>query len=82
MLAVANFVFDSTQLDELWTLDDIGYNFRHEIQVDGHHRFPKPGFHYQVRYRLTDSNGKTTVVRFQLRSYTSPSGRGREESSG
>ena len=28
-------VFDSLQIDELWTVDDVGYNFRHEITLDG-----------------------------------------------
>jgi hypothetical protein len=84
-VAVANVVFDSLQIDELWTVDEVGYNFRHEIKVDGHQRFPKAGFQYQVRYRITDSNGERTIVRFT----TSPpgskigrGGRGREESSG
>jgi hypothetical protein len=77
-VAVANVVFASLQIDELWTVDDLGYNFRHEINVDGPQRFPKTGFQYQVRYRVTDINGGRTIVRFT----TSPFGRGREESSG
>jgi hypothetical protein len=71
-LAVAAVVFDSLQTDELWSVDDVGYNFRHEINFDGHERFPKPGFQYQVRYGLTNAHGERTIVRFT----TSPPGRG------
>ncbi len=67
-VAVAIVVFDSLQTDELWTVDDVGYNFRHEVNVGSNHRFPKLGFQYQVRYRLTDSNGERTIVRFIISS--------------
>lgn len=87
--SVAKVVFDSLQTSEPWTIDDVGYNFRHEIHIAGHKPFLKAGFQYQVRYRLTDAKGKCTIVRFQLRCNTSPSmsknrrgGRGREESIG
>ena len=32
-LDVDDVVLDSLANDELWTVDDVGYNFRHEINV-------------------------------------------------
>ncbi len=66
-LTVANVIFNSLQTGGLWTVDDVGYNFRHEINVGVSEAFPKAGVQYQVRYELTPTAGQKTIVRFQLR---------------
>jgi hypothetical protein len=66
-LAVANVVFNALQTGGLWTVDEVGYNFRHEIDVTGSEAFPKAGAQYQVRYELTPTSGQKSIVRFQLR---------------
>ena len=64
-LDVADVVFDSPQIGESWTVDEMGYNFRHEIACR-HGQFPKTSFRYEVRYVFTIASGRQTVVRFIL----------------
>jgi hypothetical protein len=66
-LTVADVIFNALQTGGLWTVDAIGYNFRHEIDVSTTEAFPKAGVQYQVRYELTPTTGQKAIVRFQLR---------------
>jgi len=66
-LVVANVIFNALQTGGLWTVDEVGYNFRHEINVGTSEAFPKAGAQYQVRYELTPTTGQKPIVRFQLR---------------
>jgi hypothetical protein len=60
-------IFDSLQTDNGWTVDDVGYNFRHELDVSADEAFSEAGRVYQVRYELTPVTGQKIVFRFQLR---------------
>ena len=64
---VANVVYDTLQLDSAWTVDTVGYNFRHELDVSQNEAFALAGATYQVRYELTPVLGQKIVFRFQLR---------------
>ena len=64
---LSDVVFNSLQTGGLWTVDEVGYNFRHEIDVSTAEAFPKAGVQYQVRYELVPTSGQKTIVRFQLR---------------
>jgi len=66
-LTVSSVIYDTLQTGGLWTVDEEGYNFRHEINVSSAEAFPKAGAQYQVRYELTPTDGQKTIVRFQLR---------------
>ena len=66
-LDVEDVIFNALQTGGLWTVDEVGYNFRHEIDVSATEAFPKAGAQYQVRYELTPTAGQKTIVRFQLR---------------
>ena len=66
-LTVSSVVYNTLQTGGLWTVDEVGYNFRHEINVSTAEAFPKAGAQYQVRYELTPTAGQRTIVRFQLR---------------
>ena len=66
-LDVVDVIFNALQTGGLWTVDEEGYNFRHEIDVSATEAFPKAGVQYQVRYELTPTSGQKTIVRFQLR---------------
>jgi hypothetical protein len=51
-------------LQTLWSTDDVGYNFRHEIgelPADG----GEPGVHVELTYELTPARGQKTIVRFK-----------------
>jgi hypothetical protein len=66
-LTVASVIYNALQTGGLWTIDSVGYNFRHEINVATDEAFPKAGAMYQVRYTLTPTSGQKTIVRFQIR---------------
>ncbi len=67
LLLKTDVVFDTLQLDAVWTVDAIGYNFRHELDVSLNEAFPKAGGVYQVRYELTPVLGQKIVFRFHMR---------------
>ncbi len=67
VLSVSGVIYNALQTGGLWTVDAVGYNFRHEIDVGTNAAFPKAGVHYQIRYELTPASGQKTIVRFQLR---------------
>lgn len=60
--------FDELQTGELWTLDEEGFNFRHEVDVSTNPAFPKADVNYQVRYEITPIGGQKMVFRFLLHS--------------
>jgi hypothetical protein len=66
-LVIADVIFNALQTGGLWTVDEVGYNFHHEIDVSSSEAFPKAGAQYQVRYELTPTTGQKSIVRFQLR---------------
>jgi hypothetical protein len=66
-LAVNDVVYNSLQTGGLWTVDSLGYNFRHEIDVSQDEAFPKAGALYQIRYQITPTSGQKSIVRFQVR---------------
>lgn len=67
VLAVSGVVYNTLQSGGLWTVDGVGYNFRHEIDVSANAAFPKAGVHYQIRYELTPTSGQKSILRFQMR---------------
>ncbi len=66
-LATRDVLFDSPQVGRYWSLDDVGYNFRHELTFDCRERLPKAEQRFEVVYQLTMRNGCRTTVRFKLR---------------
>jgi len=60
-------IYDVLQNDATWTVDAIGYNFRHEIDVSQHEAFPQRGEVYQVRYEIVPAVGQKIVFRFCVR---------------
>ncbi len=65
-LSVAGVLFDSLQIDPLWTVDALGYNFRHVLDVSAHHAFTVAGRRYLIEYRLAPMSGQVIVVRFRI----------------
>ena len=65
-LVVADVVFDALQTDPIWTVDAIGYNFRHVLDVSAHPAFAIAGRRYLIEYQLTPTAGQTILVRFRL----------------
>lgn len=65
-LAAADVVFDALQTDPIWTVDAIGYNFRHVLDVSAHPAFAIAGRRYLIEYQLSPTAGQTILVRFRL----------------
>ncbi len=66
-LSKTTVIYDTLQNDSTWTVDSVGYNFRHEIDVSQYEAFPKAGEIYQVRYEVTPVTGQRIVFRFRVR---------------
>lgn len=66
-LDVAEIVFDTLQTGGGWTVDEVGFNFRHEVDVSADEAFGEAGRVYQVRYELVPVTGQKIVFRFQLK---------------
>ena len=65
-LSVATVIFDALQTDPIWTVDAMGYNFRHVLDVASHQAFTIAGRRYLVEYQLTPVSGQVILVRFRL----------------
>jgi hypothetical protein len=65
-LTAASVLFNSLQTDQLWTIDTIGYNFRHVLDVSSHQAFSTAGRRFLIEYRLTPVSGQAIVVRFRI----------------
>ena len=65
-LSVAEVVFAALQTDSLWTVDAVGYNFRHSLDVSAHQAFAIAGRRYLVEYRLTPAVGQVILARFRI----------------
>lgn len=53
-MVVADNVFDTLQTDDRWTVDDTGYNFRHEMPAS---TFADGDKIYRVEYKFTPASG-------------------------
>ena len=63
---VAGLLFDTPQLDNLWTVDTVGYNFRHELDISAHAAFPMAGRTHLIVFELVPTVGSVILVRFRL----------------
>jgi hypothetical protein len=66
LLAARDLLFDSLQVGRLWSMDDVGYNFRHEFAVGFIPEFAEAGRRYEVAYQLTTADWRRTSVRFRF----------------
>jgi hypothetical protein len=66
-LATRGVLFDSPQVGRGWSLDDDGYNYRHELSFDCCERWPDTEQRFVVAYQLTMAGGGRATVRFKLR---------------
>ena len=65
-LTVNELIFNTLQKDALWTVDEVGYNFRHVLDVSENQAFTVAGRRYLVEFELTPSGGQVILVRFRI----------------
>lgn len=65
-LSVSGVLFAALQTDERWTVDALGYNFRHVLDVSANQAFATAGRRYLVEFRLTPVSGQVILVRFRI----------------
>jgi hypothetical protein len=65
-LAVSGVIFNSLQIDALWTKDAVGYNFKHVLEVGTQPAFAAAGRSYRIVYELTPTAGQVILVRFRV----------------
>jgi hypothetical protein len=65
-LPVASLIYDALQHDDLWDVDEVGYNFKHVLDVSSHQAFAAAGRTYRVVYELIPAAGQVILVRFRL----------------
>jgi len=63
---VASLVYDDLQNDDLWDVDDVGYNVKHVLDVSSDQVFTIAGRIYRVVFELTPASGQVILVRFRL----------------
>ena len=63
---VASSIYNNLVNDELWDVDDTGYNFRHTLDVSTHQVFTTAGRIYRIVFELTPTSGQIVLVRFRL----------------
>lgn len=66
-LSAGSVIFESLQTGAPWSVDSIGYNFRHDLSVTSNVAFPNAGRLYQIRYEMHPTVGQVIVFRFQIR---------------
>jgi hypothetical protein len=65
-VAVASLIYDDLQTDDLWDVDDDGYNFKHVLDVSSDQVFTIAGRTYRVEFELTPTSGQVILVRFRV----------------
>ena len=66
-LTPGDVLFSSLQTgDDRWTIDSVGYNFLHTIDVSANDAFMYAGRDYLVEYRLTPVSGQVILLRFRF----------------
>jgi len=65
-VAVASLIYDTLQNDDLWDVDEVGYNFKHVLDVSGNQAFAAAGRSYRVVFRLAPTGGQVILVRFRV----------------
>jgi hypothetical protein len=63
-LDVEEVLFNELQVDDVWAVDGVGYNFRHEFELGG--AVAKAGFDFEARYQIILATGRQAIVRFYI----------------
>ena len=65
-VVVASLIYDALQTDDLWDVDDVGYNLKHILDVGSAQAFATAGRAYRIVFSLTPTSGQVILVRFRV----------------
>jgi hypothetical protein len=65
-LTVNEVLYGSLQTGALWTVDSLGYNFKHTLEIAEHPAFAVAGRRYLVEYTLTPAASPAILLRFRV----------------
>jgi hypothetical protein len=65
-LPVYQVVYNSLQTDATWTVDAVGYNFRHVLDVANYPAFAVAGRRCLIEYTLTPLTGQPILLRYRI----------------
>ena len=65
-VAVASLIYDTLQNDDLWDVDEVGYNFKHVLDVSANQAFATAGRSYRITFELVPTSGQVILVRFRV----------------
>lgn len=63
---VASLIYNTLQNDDLWDVDDTGYNFKHVLDVSTDQAFATAGRSYRIVFQLSPTSGQAIIVRFRV----------------
>jgi hypothetical protein len=63
---VADALSNTLQTDPIWSVDSVGYNFRHTLDVSAAPAFAIAGRRYLVEFQLMPVVGQVILVRFRI----------------
>jgi hypothetical protein len=66
-LEVAQVFSRTLATDDLWTVDNIGYNFRHKLEIGQNIADPERGGYLELRYVFVSTDNYRATVRFRLK---------------
>lgn len=65
-LEIEDIIFDTLQVDDIWTVDSTGYNFRHRIGICDNPAFGAAGKRYLVEYSLIPFWQQLIIIPFRV----------------
>jgi hypothetical protein len=66
-LVVSDVLLPRLVIDELWSVDVAGYNFRHHVAIGDGIATPTTGGHIELRYVFSQYDNTKEIMRFHLK---------------
>ena len=65
-VSVSSLIYDTLQKDALWDVDEVGYNFKHVLDVSVYQAFFAAARDYRIVFELSPAAGQIILVRFRV----------------
>jgi hypothetical protein len=65
-VGISGLLSETLLIDDAWEVDELGYNFRHELDVSAQPAFAIAGRNYRIVFELVPADGQVILVRFRI----------------